>query len=305
MDETDNLTFISKPPLRSPYLICGLDGWLNSGDVATGGIKYFIDHLKAKLFAEIHTARFHVYQIPGIYNARPVFTMKDGVIEDTDFPKNQFFYAGNPASDHDIILFQGTEPNLYWEEYGDTVLALAREFGVNRIYTFGAIYDRSPYNREPHITCTCTSAKVRDEMEKYSVIMSSREGMATINLNLLHAFQKGGLDGVNLTVRVPYYPEYNVGLDYSPRSVKAVLQRFNDLMKMELNFDELDKEITEIDSKLDSIRKKNTEFNTYLEELEKTYTETPYQEPFDISPDEALKFAEELLKDNRDRNKDQ
>jgi hypothetical protein len=129
--------------------------------------------------------------------------------------------------------------------------------------------------------------------------------MATINLMLLHAFQKNGLDGVNLTVRVPYYPEFNVGLDYSPRSVKAVLQRLNHLMTMEMNFNELDKEISEIEGKLDSIRKKNAEFNTYLEELEKTYTETPYEEPFDISPDEALKFAEELLKDNRDRKKDQ
>lgn len=304
MDEIDNLTFIEKPPLRSPFLVCGLNGWLNSGDVAVGGIKYLIEYFKAKLFAEMNTSRYHVYQIPGVHNARPVFKMEDGVIKESDFPKNQFFYTGNSASDHDIIFLLGTEPNLYWEEYGDTVVTLAREFGVTRIYTFGAIYDRSPYNREPNITCTCTSGKIRDEMIKYNVIMSSREGMATINLMLLQAFQKSNLDGVNLTVRVPYYPEYNVGLDYSPRSVKAVLERFNHLMKMGLDFTNLDKEISEIESKLDAIRKKNPEFNTYMEELEKNYTETPYQEPFDISADEAVKFAEELLKDNRDKKKD-
>jgi proteasome assembly chaperone (PAC2) family protein len=305
VDDIDNLTFIEKPPLRNPYLVCGLNGWLNSGDVAVGGMKYLIDYFKATPFAEMDTSRFHVYQIPGIHSARPVFKMEDGVIKDTDFPKNQFYYAGNPSSDHDIILLQGTEPNLYWEEYGDTVVSLAREFKVSRIYTFGAIYDRSPYNREPNITCTCTGGKIRDELIKYNVIMSSREGMATINLMLLHAFQKNGLDGVNLTVRVPYYPEFNVSLDYSPRSVKAILERLNHLLKMGLDFKELNQEIVEIESKLDSIRKKNSEFNTYLEELEKNYTEIPYQEPFDISPDEAVRFAEELLKDNRDRNKDQ
>ena len=305
MDEIDNLTFIEKPPLRSPYLVCSLNGWLNSGDVAVGGMKYLIDHFKATLFAEMNTSRFHVYQIPGVHNARPVFKMDDGVIKETNFPKNQFYYAGNPSSDHDIILFLGTEPNLYWEEYGDTVVSLAREFKVSRIYTFGAIYDRSPYNREPNITCTCTSGKIRDELIKYNVVMSSREGMATINLMLLYAFQKNGLDGVNLTVRVPYYPEFNVSLDYSPRSVKAILERLNHLMKMGIDFKDLNQEIIEIESKLDTVRKKNTEFNTYLEELEKNYTETPYQEPFDISADEAVRFAEELLKDNRDRNKDQ
>ena len=92
MAETDNLTFIERPPLRNPYLVCGLNGWLNSGEVAVSGIKYLIDHFDAKLFAEINTTRFHVYQIPGVHNARPVFTMKDGVIEETDFPNNLFYH---------------------------------------------------------------------------------------------------------------------------------------------------------------------------------------------------------------------
>lgn len=305
MADSDNLTFISKPPLRSPYLVCGLDGWLNNGNVAVGGIKYLIGHFKARLLAEMQTSRYHVYQIPNVHSARPVFKMEDGVIKETNFPKNQFYYAGNPASEHDLIFFLGIEPNLYWEEYGNTVLSAARNFGVTRIYSFGAIYDRSPYTREPNITCTCTSARIRDEMEKHGVIMSSREGTATINLMLLYAFQQGGIDGVNLTARVPYYPEFNVGLDYSPRSIKAILERLNHLMKMGMNFTDLDKEINEIENKLDSIRKSNTEFNKYMEELEKNYSETPYQEPFDISADEAVRFAEELLKDNRDRNKDQ
>jgi proteasome assembly chaperone (PAC2) family protein len=305
LEERDNLIYTTRPSLRSPYLICGLNGWLNGGDVAVGGINYLISQFKAKLFAEMQTSRYHIYQISGMHSARPVFKMEDGVIKESEFPKNQFYYAENPSSDHDIILFLGTEPNLYWEEYGDTVLALARDFKVNRLYTFGGIFDRSPYTREPNITCTCTSSKVRDEMEKYNVTFSSREGPATINLMLLHSFQKNGLNGVNLTVRVPYYPEFNIALESSPRSLKAILERLNHLMKMELNFDELDKSINEVEGKLDSIRKTNAEFNTYLEELEKNYKETPYREPFDISANEAIKFAEELLRDNRERQQDQ
>jgi proteasome assembly chaperone (PAC2) family protein len=141
-------------------------------------------------------------------------------------------------------------------------------------------------------------------MEKYNVIMSSREGMATINLLLLNAFQKGGIDGVNLTARVPYYPEYNISIEYSPRSIKAILERLNHLMKMEIDFSDLDKEIIEIEAKLNSIRNGNAEFSKYLDELEKNFNEMPYQEVFDISPDEALRFAEELLKNNRDHKND-
>jgi len=230
-----------------------------------------------------------------------MFEMQDGVIKEFRFPKNQFYYAVNPASDHDIILFLGTEPSLYWEEYADTVVTLASDFGAYRLYTFGGILDRSPYTLEPRTSCTCTSVKLRNEMEKYNVTFYSREGTASFNLMLLHACEKRGLDGVNLTVRAPFYPEFNIVLDYSPKSVKAVLTRLSHLMGLEMNFDELNKEISETGGKLDFTRQQNPQFNTYIEELEKNYVEMPYQELLDISPYEAVRFAEELLRENKDR----
>ncbi|HLB27838.1 MAG TPA: PAC2 family protein, partial [Dehalococcoidales bacterium] len=207
----------------------------------------------------------------------------------------------NAGSDHDMILFSGTEPSLNWEEYADTVVDLAKEFKAYRLCTFGGILDRSPYTREPRVSCTCTSAKVKDEMEKFNVTFSSREGPASFNLMLLHTCQKKGLDGLNLTVRAPYYPEFNIAIDYSPKSIKAVLVRLTALMNLQTNFEEMDKTITELENKLDTIRQQNPQFNTYIEELEKTYVEMPYQEPLNITPHEAVRFAEELLRENQDR----
>lgn len=301
MDERDNLIFETRPTLRSPYILCGLNGWVNGGDVSVGGVEYLVRQLKATKFAEIPVARYHIYQVPGVENTRPIFKMQDGVIVNARFPKNEFYYAVNPVSDHDVILFLGTEPSLYWEEYADTVLALASDFRAYRLCTFGGVLDRSPYTREPRISCTCTSAKVKNEMQKYNVTFSSREGPASFNLMLLHACQKRGMDGLNLTVRAPYYPEFNVAIDYSPKSVKAVLTRLGHLMGLSVNFDELNKTITELEGKLDFIRQQNPQFNTYVEELEKNYVEMPYQEPLDISAKEAIRFAEEFLREHKDR----
>jgi len=138
-------------------------------------------------------------------------------------------------------------------------------------------------------------------MEKFNVTFSSREGPASFNLMLLHTCQKKGLDGLNLTVRAPYYPEFNIAIDYSPKSIKAVLVRLTALMNLQTNFEEMDKTITELENKLDTIRQQNPQFNTYIEELEKTYVEMPYQEPLNITPHEAVRFAEELLRENQDR----
>lgn len=298
MKNHENLIIYTKPALRNPYFICGIDGSLNGGNVASSGIRYLIDQFKAIKFAELNTPRYQVYQLPGSYGTRPMFKMKDGVIRETQFPKNEFYSAQNLSSDNDLIFFSGTEPNLYWEEYADTVASLTSEYGAKCLYTFGGLFERLPYSREPNINCTCTSDKVRQEMEKYNVIMSNREGPATINLMLLHACQKKGMDGVNLTVRAPIYPEFNTTMEYSPKSIKAVFVRLFHHIGITVDFDKLDNDINAVNENFDSIRKNNPQFNMYIEELERNYREMPY-EPFDISTADALKFAEELLQKNR------
>ena len=298
MNTQDNLIFESKPALKAPYFICGLSGWVNNGEVSVAGINYFIKQFNAVKFAEMPAPRYHLYQVPGLESLRPVFRMENGLITDTHLPSNQFFYAKNAASGHDLILFLGSEPSLNWEEYADTVVNLAAEFGTSRFFSLCGLLDRSPYTREPLISCTCTGEEIKNEMENYNVTFSHREGPATFNQMLIYTCQKKGIEGVNFTVRVPCYPEHNIFIGYSPKSLKAVLVRLKSLMHLDMNFDELDEDIKEVDKKLDSFRQENQEFDTYLEEIEKHFTEMPYQDSLDISPDDAVRLAEEFLKDN-------
>jgi len=109
-----------------------------------------------------------------------------------------------------------------------------------------------------------------------------------------------GLEGANLTVRVSYYPEFNVSIDYSAKSIKAVLVRLDHLMRLGVAFDGLDEGVRELAGKLDFVRQQNPQFGTYIDELEKDYVEMPF-EPLDISANDAVKFAEQLLRDNKDQ----
>jgi proteasome assembly chaperone (PAC2) family protein len=301
LENSEALDIKNKPRLRAPYMICGIDGWLNSGDVSTGGVQYLIKQFQAIKFAEMDTARYHIYQISGEEGIRLPFKMEDGLIVETHFPKNEFYYATNPNSDHDLIFLLGTEPNLHWEEYTNTVVSLAKDLGAVRLHTMGGIMDRTPYTRWPRITCTCTGPKVKEEMEQYNIIFSTREGSASFNLMMLYSCMQQRLDGVNLTVRVPYYPEFNIGMQYCPKSTRAILIRYNHLMQLGVNFEELDTTIQELDGKLDFVRQQNPQFNTYIEELEKNYEELPYNEPLNISANEAVRLAEEFLKNNKDK----
>jgi proteasome assembly chaperone (PAC2) family protein len=303
MNDEQQLVFGEKPTLRNPSMVCGLEGWVNSGNVSAGGINYFIRQFKAIKFAEMPVSPYHIYQIPGTLSLSPIFKMEDGLITDSRLPHNQFYYARNPSSEHDLILFSGNEPNLRWEDYADTVVGVASQFGASRLYAFGGLLDEIPYTREPMMTCTCTSAQIKKEMEQYNVLFSNREGPATFNQMLLYTCQKKGLDGMSLTVRVPYYPEFNIAIGHSPKSIKAVLVRLNHILHLNTNFDELNNSITELQGKLDFVRRQNPQFNTRIEELERDYTEMTYEESLDVSPSEAIRFAEEFLKENKDQRK--
>jgi proteasome assembly chaperone (PAC2) family protein len=294
------LKFESKPSLRNPYIVCGLNGSFNNGNVSIGGVDYFISQFSAMKFAEMPASRYHIYQIQGEDNLRPTFRMEDGLIVEANLPTNEFYYATKTGSEHDLILLRGHEPSINWQEYAENVVDLARSFGAVRLYSMCSILDMTPYTREPIITCTCTDSKVKREMENYQVMFSNREGMASYGQMLVHTCQKKGLEGVNFTVRVPCYPEFNIFLGDCPKSLKAILVRLKDLMHFKMSFDELDAENKLIEEKLNIIRQKNPNFDALLNELEKKYVDMPYHESLGISPSDAVRLAEEFLKEKRD-----
>jgi len=263
-------------------------------------VDYLIDQYDAEKFAEMPAARYHLYQIPGVDSLRPSFRMEEGIITEAQMPINEFYYAKDTGSGHDLILFHGDEPSLNWEEYAEAVVELALSFGAERLYATGGLLDMSPYTREPIISCTCSDEKVKAEIDTYNVTWSNREGMAAFGQMLVHECQLKGLEACNFTVRVPCYPEFNVFLAESPKSIKAVLVRLKDLMKVDLDFDELDGAIKETEGKLNFLRQQNPQLNTLIEELEKKYVEMPYQESLDLSADDAIRLAEEFLKNNGD-----
>jgi proteasome assembly chaperone (PAC2) family protein len=301
MGNQDNVKFYSKPVLRKPYIVCGLSGSFNAGDISLGGVNYLVNEFNGVKFAEMPASRYHIYQIPGIESLRPVFKMQDGLIVESQLPVNQFYYAKNSNSEHDMIIFLGYEPGLNWEEYAETVVDLACDFGAFRLFSLCGLLERTPYACEPLISCTCTDTKIKQEMENYQVTFSNREGMASFGQMLIYTCKKKGVEGVNFTVRVPCYPEFNVLLSDSPKSLKAILVRLKDLIHYDMNFDKLDSMIKEMEGKLDFIRQQSQEFNAFIEELEKKYIEMPYQESLNISPDDAVRLAEEFLKKNKDK----
>jgi len=296
MDRRVNVIIREKPRLRQPYMVCGISGWVDGGQSATGTIEYILRKLEVTRFAEIPIDRFHIFQVPGQLSLRPHIRIEDGILKEHSFPQNQFFYSINPDTENDLILFLGTEPNLNWEEYANAILHIAEEFAVTTIYLLGGVLDKIPYTREPGVSCTCSSHELKEEMSKYGVQFTNYEGPGSFGTTLLYTCQKKGIQTVIIIARATYYPEFNIVIPRDPRAIRAVVRRLKGLFRLSLDISDLDVQAGEFEEKLGFMASHDPEFRTYIEKLEKDYVEVKYQEPLEISPDEAVRLAEELLK---------
>ena len=296
MDTSGNLIIAERPKLRRPYMVCGLSGWVDGGESASGSTKYLIKKLKAQKFAEIPIDRFHIFQMPGELSQRPKIKIEDGLLKEHRFPRNQFYYMVNPDADNDLILYLGMEPNLNWAEYAGAILSVANEFGVARIYLLGGVLDKTPHTREPGVSCACSSAELGEEMLKYGIQYSNYEGPGSFGTTLLHFCQQKQMPMAILIARATYYPEFNIIIPHNPKAIRAMVRRLNSLLRLSLDISDLDREAEEFEAKLGFMASHNPEFQTYVEELEKDFVEERYEEPLDISASEAVRLAEEFLK---------
>jgi len=281
-------------------MVCGISGWVDGGEAATGSVRYLVRRLKAKRFAEIPIDKFHIFQVPGQLSLRPQVRMEDGILKEHRFPQNQFFYSVNPNADNDLILFLGTEPNLNWEEYADAILGVAEEFAVFRIYLLGGVLDKIPHTKEPSVSCSCSSEQLKEEMQKYNVRFSNYEGPGSFGTTLLYTCQKKQMQMVSITARATYYPEFNIVIPRNPKAIRAVVRRLNGLLHLNLDISDLDRDAEEFEAKLGFMASQNPEFQAYVEELEKDFIEVKYEEPLDISASEAVQIAEEFLKEKKE-----
>jgi len=105
---------------------------------------------------------------------------------------------------------------------------------------------------------------------------------------------------VSITARATYYPEFNIVIPHNPKTIRTIMRRLNHLLSLNLDLSDLEKQAEEFEAKLSFMASQNPKFRAYVEELEKDFTEVEYEEPLEISPDEAVRLAEEFLKEKRE-----
>jgi proteasome assembly chaperone (PAC2) family protein len=244
------------PELKRPVLIAAFRGWNDGGQGASLGAAYLAKQWSAARFAEIEPEGFFDFQA-----VRPHVSLVDGETRRIDWPDNGFFHASIPGADRDAVLLLGIEPNVRWRTFSGLVLELARDLGVEMLVTFGSLLADVPHTRPAPVTAAATDAALVAEL---GLEASRYEGPTGI-VGIVHdQCRAAGIASVSLWAAVPHY----VSLAPSPRAALALVRRFGELMRIDVDLGELEHAAEEYAEQVSEAVSTDAETAAYVEELE-------------------------------------
>ncbi len=255
----DALTILERPALRSPYLVMGLSGWPNAGEVATGAVTYLRDKLSAVRLAEIDPEEFYDFT-----TQRPMAIIEDGVMLRLRPPSNVFYYYQNPTGEHDLILLRGAEPHLHWNGYVSCLLSVMREFSVHQVQALGGLHDRVPHNREPVVSGLANRPELRDLLRSHGVRFSSYQGPSSLHTTFLARCADEGFPGLSIWGHVPIYVQ-NIA---NPKVCCAVLRTVAGIIGVSIDLSDVRAAGEYLDETLDEALSQNADLRSFVEQMQ-------------------------------------
>jgi len=296
---TDRLIMQEQPQLIAPYIIVGLKGWLNAGEISTGSIDYLRRKLDARKFAYIETQGFYIYQIPSLspeLTMRPHAQIKDGLVVKLDIPQNDFFFWKS-GSDHDLILFLGVEPNLDWQEYCQIILDVARQFHAPRIYFLGAVFDQVPHTRETRIRASVSHPRLKDELKTFAQF-TNYEGPCSFTTMLLAMGYKQEIEVAGISARTPLYIQ-----DLNTKVCYDLLKNILTMAGFQIDLSDLRQSSENMLERMDMAFSGNSTALEQLKKLEELFDATRGETPLQGSDEDYDKLIEEMRKLKREGRK--
>jgi len=269
------------PKMPGARMVIALDGWMDGGEVSTGTNGWLIDQLEANEIAHLKPDPFTLSNFPGSMEVtamfRPHVNIEKGQIVEYQEPINTFY----AAPDHNLILFQGEEPNFAWQLYTDCVFHVAKKIGVKSVYFIGSFGGAVPHTREPRLFATVSDPKIKPELEAMGINFSDYEGPASVATHLLTRASKAGMTMANLSAEIPAYIE-----GPNAKSIEAVARKLAAILDLSLNFDKLRKTSDRWEKRLSKAVSKKEELLEHIQKLEEDYD----HEVFDTQMDDLKDF---------------
>ncbi|GAB4115351.1 MAG: hypothetical protein Kow00103_10020 [Candidatus Caldatribacteriota bacterium] len=269
----ENITIYHEPSLKDPSMIIGFSGWMDGGEVSTGTIQYLRFILQAKKFAQIEPQKFYLFNFPGAMieaaQFRPYTKIHEGLIVEFQYPQNEFFYDEK----NNLILFSGKEPNLNWDEYTNCFFALGEKLEVKNIYFVGSVAGPVPHTRAVRLFCSTSNQQQKTRLQELGFRFSNYEGPASITTLLARRAEEKRITMTNLVAEIPIYIQTR-----NPKAIKAVIEKLNQLINMDINLIDLSVKSSHFEKKIDELVRQQPLLAAQIKKLEENYDQEFFEE---------------------------
>ena len=253
----DSLTWHGDlPHLRSPLLVCAFRGWNDAAAAASTAVGAIATSFDSELIARVDPEDFFDFQ-----TTRPTISMDEGQTRRIDWPANDLFAVRIPGADRDLVLMDGTEPNLRWRTFSESVATAADALGVERVITLGALIAEVSHTLPVPITGLASDRQMVEELE---LERSNYEGPTGI-VGVIHDLcRQAGMDSISLWAAVPHY----VAAIPNPKAALALLRRLEGLTGIAVEASELEEETTDYEEQISRAVAANPEIEDLVARIE-------------------------------------
>ena len=266
------------PHLRSPIMVCAFRGWNDAAASASTALAAIGNSLDGKLIAHLDPEEFFDFQ-----STRPTIVLDEGQARRIEWPENNLIAVEVPGADRDLVLFDGTEPNLRWRTFSETVATAADALGVEMVITLGALIAEVSHTLPVPITGLASNEELVEELD---LERSSYEGPTGI-VGVVHDLcRQSGIDSASLWAAVPHY----VAAVPNPKAALALLRRLEGLTGIAVEAAELEEETEDYEEQIGRAVAANPEIEELVQRIE--------AEQSDLLDDEGeLPSADTLARD--------
>jgi predicted ATP-grasp superfamily ATP-dependent carboligase len=250
----DHVTFLDRPRLDRPPIICAFRGWNDGGEAASIALRFLRDRWEAKTFATLDPEEFYDFQV-----TRPTVRLEEGVSRVIEWPKGEF--AAASVEGRDVVLFSAAEPNVRWRTFAGAVLGTAQEIRSQMLVTLGAFLTDVPHSRPVPVV---GSAVDEETGSRLGLARSQYEGPTGI-VGVLHdTSNRAGLPSVSLWAAVPHY----LPVAPNPKAALALVERVAQLLEMRVDTNALTRAVGNWEETVLRLVQESDELTDYVSRLE-------------------------------------
>ena len=254
------------PSLTEPVMVAAFEGWNDAGEAASAAITHLREVWQAELLTELDPEEYYDYQVN-----RPHISLDDSGVRQLEWPSTRVYVARIPLYPRDVVLIQGIEPNMRWQQFTRELLGLAAELDVTMVVTLGALLSDSPHTRPVPVTGSTSDARLAADL---GMEPSSYEGPTGIVGVIQEACERFGLPAVSLWAAIPHY----VGQAPSPKGTLALVRKIEDVLDIPVPLGDLVEESRAWELGVDELAEDDEEVADYVRQLEQARDTTELPE---------------------------